>query len=309
MNASTCSRETSDAPVQGGSASKRVFRKSFCKSKGGRHMKVLIPRGSLFTRFVTSMMAAVSCFSPLANTTACTGLLGDVVPKASDMEYLIDSGAGRNLISKSSLPEEAQELFEKAPEKLKFSTGGGVRSGSDAIRIHGSITGNNVFYALKDCPPALSLGIQVNERKRAWVWFPDQMPFFIEPECLQDVTFHCPESAKIYADKVVQNVPILKESITCSGLPASAKAENKGTFAGPFESASSSSDPAPVALRRIAKGRGGARPPEASPDDGELPLPTLETVMSLKSALHLKRSQTTSRWTKKMRRLIRGLLP
>ena len=261
-------RAASVAPACRGNSTKRTNLKGRRKSTAFHDARTFIRKGVSFSRLFTTMMAATSCFSPLSNPPACAGLLGDLVPKASDMEYLIDSGAGRNLISKSSLPEEAHDLFEKAPEKLKFSTGGGVRSGSDAIRIQGSITGNNVFYALKDCPPALSLGIQVNEHKRAWVWFPDRLPFFIKPECLQDVTFHCPESARIYADKVVQNVPILKESITCSGLPASATAESKGTFAGPFEPASSSSDPAPVALRRIAKGRGGARPPEASPDDG-----------------------------------------
>ena len=31
---------------------------------------------------------------------------------------------------------------------------------------------------------------------------------------VQDMTFHCPESAKIYADRVVENVPILSENIS-----------------------------------------------------------------------------------------------
>ena len=269
-------RELLNAPAQGGTPRRKVSRKGFRKSYFCRDAQTCIPKGGLFTRFITTMMAATSCFSPLSNPCACAGLLGDLAPKTLDMEYLIDSGAGRNLISKTSLPEEAHDLFEKAPEKLKFSTGGGVRSGSDAIRINGTITGNNVFYALKDCPPALSLGIQVNEHKRAWIWFPDKMPFFVKPERLQDVTFHCPEDAKIYADRVVQNVPILKESITCSGLPASTKAEDKWAFAGPFEPASSSSDPAPLALRRTAEGRSGLRSPDASPagkgSSGDVPV-------------------------------------
>ena len=41
------------------------------------------------------------------------------------------------------------------------------------------------------------------------MWLPDQLPFLVKAGCVQDMTFHCPESAKIYADRVVENVPIL----------------------------------------------------------------------------------------------------
>ena len=162
----------------------------------------LLPRGSMFQRAFTTIMAA---------TAACQSV---------SMEFLLDSGAGRNLISPSSLPSEMLPLFGEAPEKLKFSTGGGVRSGTKAVKIQGSTSGENVFYSLKDCPPALSLGIQVNEHKRPWIWMPDQLPYFVKADRVEDLTVFCPESAKIYADRVVENVPILNESITCSCLPA-----------------------------------------------------------------------------------------
>ena len=95
-----------------------------------------------------------------------------------------------------------------------------MRSGTKAVKIQGSTSGENVFYSLKDCPPALSLGIQVNEHKRPWIWMPDQLPYFVKADRVEDLTVFCPESAKIYADRVVENVPILNESITCSCLPA-----------------------------------------------------------------------------------------
>ena len=34
------------------------------------------------------------------------------------------------------------------------------------------------------------------------------------------MTFHCPESAKIYADRVVENDPILSERVECVAMPA-----------------------------------------------------------------------------------------
>ncbi|CAE7259976.1 unnamed protein product [Symbiodinium sp. CCMP2592] len=128
-------REASAAPARRGNPTKRANLKGRCKSTAFRDARTFIPRGVSFTRFFTAMMAATSCFSPLSNPPACAGLLGDLVPKTSDMEYLIDSGAGRNLISKSSLPEEAQGLFETAPEKLKFSTGAPVAHFGDGDEL------------------------------------------------------------------------------------------------------------------------------------------------------------------------------
>ena len=89
---------------------------------------------------------------------------------------------------------------------------GGLRQGPDAIRMQEKMERK---HSLKECPPALSLGIQVSEHQNPWVWFPGQLPFFIKADRVQDVTFHCPESAKIYVDRVVQIVPILHETLSC----------------------------------------------------------------------------------------------
>eukprot|EP00439_Symbiodinium_sp_Y106_P022683 s2641_g2.t2 len=203
----------------------------------------MLPRGGLFARAFTTVMTAMACLDP---TTGATGMANRCTLNQTNslsMEFLLDSSAGRNLISKKHLPEETHEMFSKAPEKLTFSTGGGTRSGTQAVRLKGDCSGENVFYSLKECPPALSIGIQVNEHKRPWVWFPDQLPFFVKADRVQDVTFFCPESAKIYADRVEENVPVLRESVVCSDLPAfgsSQKPEAATLKATPAEKASSS---------------------------------------------------------------------
>ena len=138
----------------------------------------------------------------------------------------MSTGAGRNLISTKDMPSQWTDFISDAPEQLKFATGGGMRPSSKAIKLKGEFSGEGIFYTLKDCPAALSLGQQVNEQGKAWVWFPNQLPFFIQSHRLSDVTFHCPESAKIYVDRVEQNVPILSESVECLAMPAEASGES-----------------------------------------------------------------------------------
>ena len=88
------------------------------------------------------------------------------------------------------------------------------RVSSKAIKLRGSLSGTNVFYTLKDCPAALSVGVQVNEHQRPFIWLPNQLPFLVKADRAHEITFFCPESAKIYADRVVENVPILAEKVS-----------------------------------------------------------------------------------------------
>ena len=112
--------------------------------------------------------------------------------------------------------------------------------------MKGELSGEGIFYTLKDCPAALSLGQQVNEQGKAWVWFPNQLPLFIQSHRLSDVTFHCPESAKIYVDRVEQNVPILSESLECLAMPAEASGQSESVMATGVESSSSEVKPFPA---------------------------------------------------------------
>ena len=177
-------------------------------ARGKRVMKDLKIKGSshfVFGKAVKCIAAMMAVCNPLSS---------------HQQEFLIDSGAGRNLISQKDLPVEWHSQVSEAPERLNFATGGGVKSSSKAVRLKGELSGEGVFYTLKDCPAAISLGQQVNEHGRAWIWFPNQLPFFVKSNRLSDITFHCPESAKIYANRVVENVPILLESVECLAMPA-----------------------------------------------------------------------------------------
>eukprot|EP00438_Fugacium_kawagutii_P005604 Skav201433 [mRNA] locus=scaffold201:334612:346103:- [translate_table: standard] len=98
---------------------------------------------------------AIKCFAAIA--AVCE-------PSSYHQEFLVDSGAGRNLISSKDMPEPWNHYVAEAPEQLKFATGGGLRPSTKAIRLKGSLSGEGVFYTLRDCPAALSLGQQVNEQ-------------------------------------------------------------------------------------------------------------------------------------------------
>ena len=100
-------------------------------------------------------MAAIACLNPvsLSNT--------NHVPAASapvEMSFLLDSGAGRNLMSKKDMPEGWNDRVIEPAENLVFRTGGGERKASESISLQGNISGNNDFFVLKECPPVLSLG-------------------------------------------------------------------------------------------------------------------------------------------------------
>lgn len=97
---------------------------------------------------------AFKCFAALATVTN---------PLSTRQEFLIDWGASRNLISRANLSEDWMPFLDDAPEKFKFATGGGVRTSSQAIRLRGDQSREGMFYALPECPAALSLGQQVNE--------------------------------------------------------------------------------------------------------------------------------------------------
>ena len=60
----------------------------------------------------------------------------------------------------------------------------------------------------------------MNEHQRPFIWFPNQLPYLVKADRVQDIVHHVPESAKIYADRVQENVPIISESVTIA-MPAS----------------------------------------------------------------------------------------
>ena len=50
--------------------------------------------------------------------------------------------------------------------------------------------------------------------------FPGQLPYLVKADRVKDMVHHVPDSAKIFADRVEENVPIVSESV-CVAMPAS----------------------------------------------------------------------------------------
>ena len=60
-------------------------------------------------------------------------------------------------------------------------------------------------HMLPKCPIVRSVGLDVQNGK-AFVWLPGMKPFFVaDPD---ELVLQCPESYRMYADRVDQNVPI-----------------------------------------------------------------------------------------------------
>ena len=80
----------------------------------------------------------------------------------------------------------------------------------------------------------MSLGEQARKGK-AFIWLPAQspddplpLPFLVDKQNVEHLKVSCPEEYRIYADKVKENVPIFKEHVEVSHMPAAEEAENGG---------------------------------------------------------------------------------
>ena len=93
---------------------------------------------------------------------------------------------------------------------------------------------------------------QVNSKGKAFLWLPDgsgqAKPFFVEN--VDSWRVRCPTASRCYADELHQNVPVFKEAIRISRMPASADSP---------EPASASSDPERPCAVVDAPGRGSSR--------------------------------------------------
>lgn len=67
----------------------------------------------------------------------------------------INSGAGRNLISKRSLPDEFAQHVHEPPEKLNFSTV--VKQGADVIDLKGEISRGECLSPFEGLPSCIKL--------------------------------------------------------------------------------------------------------------------------------------------------------
>jgi hypothetical protein len=155
-------------------------------------------------------------------------------PKSKSTTYTIelmgDTGAGRHLGSvqafvNQGVPEAAiKSVMRNTQFPVQFETGGGDQDGKKTITIKNpQMKHDALMYMLETCPLALSVGQIVNESKLPYVWIPDSVPFFAQPNTLK---WSCPIKNRIPASRVRQNVPMFDIDVTLAhGMPAGVNEE------------------------------------------------------------------------------------
>ena len=147
---------------------------------------------------------------------AAVAILAASVLGANGFEFAADTGAGRHLISRESLINQGASGLDfdrntrVAGESLRFHTGGGTRNSSDSIGLRDDIFGTSTHFILDGCPFVRSVGVDVQQNGFGFVWLPGQLPFYIKDP--SNCKIESPESNKIYASRVAENVPFFKSN-------------------------------------------------------------------------------------------------
>ena len=96
------------------------------------------------------------------------------------VEWIADSGAGRNLTSAKALAQQGMYNFTPAQaDPVEFVTGNGHFTSSEVVKTVGSCFGESSSYLMADCPVVRSMGELVNHHGRPFVWLPNSVPFFL----------------------------------------------------------------------------------------------------------------------------------
>ena len=162
------------------------------------------------------------------------------VPKPSkddnvvELEYIMDSGAGRSITSKEALISQGvpkalcDRVIGPSSTPMTFETGGGNIYSNKSLQMTAPIMGQKETYILPntDCL-ALAAGEVVADGKPQ-VWLTGQKPFHVtDPSKL---TIICPLKYRLYADRVEENVPIYKEKVTLGSVKSAKGASNVAPF-------------------------------------------------------------------------------
>ena len=133
------------------------------------------------------------------------------------IEWIQDTGAGRNMGGLKSVPKELRHLVSNATTEVSFHTGGGTVDGCLALGVDGELSGANQTYLLNGSPWAQATGIQVNKHGNAFLWIPDDSgeakPFTVRKEHMKHLKIRCPKRYRRYADKLHENVPFIREKV------------------------------------------------------------------------------------------------
>ena len=105
-------------------------------------------------------------------------------------------------------------------EPVSFETGNGRTESSSTFNTIGAIFGHHKSYVLSSCPTVRSMGEIINQGF-AFIWFPDELPFFVPKDALQMTA----DSSRVRvhkASRVEGNVPIFSEDVQFA-MPAQKK--------------------------------------------------------------------------------------
>ena len=151
------------------------------------------------------------------------------------LEWIADSGAGRNLSSTKSfvqqgIPVHVVENATQETTPLSFETGNGVTCSKSSVGIHGHDSGTSESYLLSNCPIVRSLGQIVENQAKPFLWIPGQLPCFLES--VDHIQYAFDTSAAQIADRVDDFVPVFREQVqfvpATAGVPKdSAAAKSK----------------------------------------------------------------------------------
>ena len=217
--------------------------------------------------FTVLSSTAMPALLPKAKEVALPGYQ----PGPFQLEWIADSGAGRNLTSlkaleRQGMPPDVGLQASQVEQPIQFSTGNGVVTSHEVLTCNGQDFGKSTAYLMSDCPVVRSMGEIVNGGQLPFLWLPGQLPCFLKSSQYVQANF----SGALFADRVEGNVPIFKEQVS---FAFSAKASPVRSSA---PSALPSSVPAPgpeVPVespgRAPAIGEGGAN---SGSEDGEEPL-------------------------------------
>jgi len=137
--------------------------------------------------------------------------------KAHEIEFIMDSGAGKDIASLKEFGRQGIKSSEVAPfvgkasSETTFYTGGGVKVCNQSIGVQSDMLGSHEINMLQDSPCALSMGNHVG-RGHTFVW-PDTepKPFFVTHP--KKCTIICPYKYRNYADRVENGVPIWRDKV------------------------------------------------------------------------------------------------
>ena len=177
---------------------------------------------SVWARFfkkiaMISSMPALVLDRAATSSTLAPACIAAVEKDTYNISYIMDSGAGRTILSVDSLVQQGvpkslvNKYADNASTPVVFDTGGGEQPSAKSLGLFGGSLVSQEGYLLEKSPLAVSLGDIVNRHNRAFIWVPNQLPYLVSnPEKL---SITCPFKFRQYASHLDQNVPIFTDQV------------------------------------------------------------------------------------------------